>query len=109
MDALEFFNTFNRMCNTFRSCAECRIDKEVPSTCYNNINNISDLREIEKVIEIVEDWSIEHPVKTNLDVFRETFPDWETQTNLCKICEVEHKNTPCSGCSWWNEEYKENR
>lgn len=108
MDALEFFNEFRRMCNTLRTCEECRIEREVPSTCYNNINSMSDLCEIGKVIEIIEKWSKEHPIKSNLDVFRKTFPDWGTQTHLCKKeCDIGYQKVPCPDCKWWDEEYKE--
>jgi hypothetical protein len=110
MDAAKFLKELNRMCNIQGVCERCRMNKEDSLVCEENIKNIAEFHEIEKVIEIVEEWSKENPAKTNLDVFRETFPDWGTQTHLCcEECDVGYQNVPCSDCKWWSEKYKEEK
>ena len=69
------------------------------------------------IVEIVEKWAKEHPIKTNLDVFKETFPDFKWDTRLITECGVKstctHYQTAhdCTGCNnfitdWFNQEYK---
>lgn len=73
MDALKFIEERNRMCKSFSpDCEGCRIDeaKPVVSECVSwMIDNA------EKAVQIVEQWSQEHPRKTRQDVFLEQWPN----------------------------------
>jgi hypothetical protein len=83
------------------------MNKEDSLVCEESIKNIAEFHEIEKVIEIVEEWSKENPVETNLDVFRDVFAAWETYSKYCeKKCGISNCTIPCEDCSWWDEEYK---
>jgi hypothetical protein len=67
----------------------------------------SNINDIKTTIEIVEEWSTEHQVKSNLDVFREVFPKYETFFKRCEEeCGISNCTIPCEDCTWWDEEYK---
>lgn len=83
MDALKFIEERNRMCKSFSpDCEGCRIDeaKPVVSECVSwMIDNA------EKAVQIVEQWSQEHPRKTRQDVFLEQWPEAELVDGIIDI------------------------
>ena len=68
MDAVEYFKEKNRMCDAQESCSKCPLRDEHGNRCHD----------IEKyfpltAVEIVEEWTKENPIYTNLDKFKEVF------------------------------------
>lgn len=80
MDAVKFIKEMGRMCKkhltttvgTFEyECGDCLFLCEIDGSCYRG-----DLTEFpEEAVEIVEQWSKEHPAKTYKDDFLEKFPN----------------------------------
>lgn len=72
MDALKFLEEFDRMCNRYvkNYCKGC--PRETEPTC-----EITDLgpEGIKKLINDVDQWSKEHPLRTRLQDFREKYPN----------------------------------
>lgn len=67
MDAIKFVKERNRMCKSFGgSCDSCPADK---NTCCDTFEWQ------EKLVTIVEEWSVAHPQKTRQDVFLEQYPN----------------------------------
>ena len=72
MDALEFIEARNRMCNYYgggnelSECAECPASQR---TCLS-VRSVT-----AEYITAVEQWSEEHPRKTRQDVFLEQWPN----------------------------------
>lgn len=67
MDAIKFVKERNRMCKSFGgSCDGCPADK---NTCCDAFEWQ------EKLVTIVEEWSVAHPQKTRQDVFLEQYPN----------------------------------
>lgn len=67
MDAIKFVKERNRMCKSFGgSCDGCPADK---NTCCDTFEWQ------EKLVTIVEEWSVAHPQKTRQDVFLEQYPN----------------------------------
>ncbi len=67
MDAKEFIKERNRMCKSFGdlNCDGCPI---------NDILRCSDLEHFNpEMVDAVEKWSKEHPLKTNRDALKEKF------------------------------------
>ena len=62
MDILEFMNESARLCNSMERCAECPL----LGHCVFDKDTAADNAQIKKVIEIVEKWSKEHPVKNTV-------------------------------------------
>ena len=71
MDAVEFLKQFNRMCKSYEEdgCKNC------PSYEYNCCENFNGQEN--DVVQIVEQWAKEHPVKTRQSEFLKQWPDVE--------------------------------
>lgn len=68
MDAVEFIRERNRMCKHFCWCAECPAHGVICGT-------IGEVNDAERLVQIVEEWSAAHPVKTRQSVFLEQWPE----------------------------------
>lgn len=112
MDALKFIEERNRMCKLFSpGCEGCRIDeaKPVMSECV-----LWMIENPEKTVEIVEQWSQEHPRKTRQDVFMAHYPDAALNDGVLRVCprnvykpaEINCNTTTCSLCkrAFWLRE-----
>ena len=81
MDAVKFVKEINRMCKTYHDCSDCPLDK----IAYCNIKEIQ--RNGLKTIEIVEEWSKNHPQKTFLQDFLEKYPKAPLESDKTpKVC-----------------------
>ena len=67
MDAVEFLNEGTRMCNSYEACDGCPM-WETDDCCMVSMN-------LKQMIDIVEQWSKEHPVKTRQSEFLKMFPN----------------------------------
>ena len=65
MDAVEFYKAFKRMCDK-TDCKDCLLDQK----CRPSANV-----EPEEVVELVEEWSKDHPVKTRQSELLKIFPN----------------------------------
>ena len=71
MDAMKFIMTRNRMCEANGTCSSCPINRHsIRCDCVG----ISESK-LKEMMEIVEQWGKEHPVKTYKDDFLEKFPN----------------------------------
>lgn len=68
MDTVEFLKEAIRMCKSYTSCTGCVLEHKCPTTSMET--EASD-----KLVEIIEKWSKEHPIKTRQDKFLEQYPD----------------------------------
>lgn len=72
MDAVEFFEEHDRMCNSFGSdCTGCEIYKVTMSSLTCNAFIFTRPREM---VAIVERWAKEHPRKTRQNELLKLFP-----------------------------------
>ena len=71
MDAVEFLKQFNRMCKAYEEdgCKNC------PAYEYNCCENFNGQEN--DVVQIIEQWAKEHPVKTRMSEFLKQWPDAE--------------------------------
>ena len=82
MDAFEFCKEFARMCNAYRYCDGCPLDKWERQTNLSCTGvRLSD-EHIRERIDIVEKWSKEHQVKTMARDFFEKFPNAMRDKNM---------------------------
>lgn len=106
MDAIEFYKEMKRMCDE-TDCKYCPLDQKCRPTA-----NV----EPEEVVEIVEEWSKEHPLHTRKSQFLEMFPNAQFSNiehsfctahfDLTKVCEIsEPSDEQCRACreQFWNE------
>ena len=59
MDALKFMKEKKRMCASYNFCYQCPIDAVNHYTCNSVI--LKEETELQKIIEIVKQWSKDHP------------------------------------------------
>lgn len=69
MDAVEFLNEGTRMCNSYEACVGCPM-WETDDCCMVSMN-------LKRMINIVEKWAKEHPVKTRQSEFLKMWPEAE--------------------------------
>lgn len=114
MDAVEFLKDFKRMCRD-NSCSKCPLWLDKHRTCMMNAkSHVSDKLSSKGVIDIVEQWSKEHFVKTRQSEFLKAYP--KTLLDDCgiiKFCPTYlEKDFNCKAeenCGWcrnnyWNQE-----
>lgn len=70
MDALEFLRERKRMCNSYKGCGGCPLER---GNC--GLNTSTSNEECERIIVAVEQWSAEHTRKTRQSVFLEQYPE----------------------------------
>ena len=71
MDAVDFVKNYIRMCAAVNDCEEC--------PCYETdfctaAVKLRSPERAEEVVQLVEEWSAAHPVKTRQSVFLEQYP-----------------------------------
>lgn len=110
MDAVEFYRTFKRMCYK-TDCKDCLLEQK----CRPSANV-----EPEEVVELVEQWAEDNPVKTRQSEFLKLFPNAPKSGRVLNICpqnlNIDYmppkrcENISCSVCKtdYWNEEVTDN-
>ena len=107
MDVLTFLKEYSRMCNSYVSEWNCHgCPRATEATC-----EITDLgpEGIKKLINDVDQWSKEHPLRTRLQDFMEKYPNAQIcesgvpsacckSLGYCKSCDPVGNN--CEVC--WN-------
>ena len=66
MDAKDFIRDFYRMCECTDDCSQCGLEE----TNCDITNRHATNAEIEKTIEVVEEWGKTHPIKTNIETHK---------------------------------------
>ena len=111
MDAVEFYKAFKRMCDK-TDCKDCLLDQK----CRPSANV-----EPEEVVELVEEWGKDHPVKTRQSEFLKMFPNAPIDKRDGVLCidpcaidctqkdNKKYCNMTCTACrkDYWNEEVSE--
>ena len=69
MDIVEFVNKMSRMCSKYPDCVGCPIETEnEDEDCLSKVP-------AEQMVDIVEQWAREHPIKTRQSEFLKMFPN----------------------------------
>ena len=80
MEALEFLKEQKRMCNaysnSYNGCWDCPL---VDSHCI--VNHLASDEDNKKTVDVVEQWSKDHPRKTRQSVFLKKWPEAEIDEN----------------------------
>ena len=103
MDAVEFFEEHDRMCNSFGgNCTDCEIYKVTMSSLTCNAFIFTRPREM---VAIVERWAKEHPRKTRQSEFLKMFPNAQIFEGVLKIepCELIDSKLDSEECHSYDE------
>ena len=85
MDALEFLKERKRMCNCYKGCGGCPLER---GNC--GLSTGTSNEECERIIAAVEQWSKEHPRKTRQSVFLEQWPEaYVSEDGYLDMCPLE--------------------
>lgn len=92
MEAIEFAKQYKRICKIYsNNCSKCPMFVD---GCGMSANNI------ERIIQIVEDWVYTHPQKTMMQDFFEKFPNApKTLEGTPRICPSECGYEKINSCS----------
>ena len=107
MDALEFLKAKREMCSMYNLCENCPA-KDHKCQCGEGSSD----EDFEKLIQVVEKWQREHPVKTRQSVFLEMWPNANLTRGIIAICPLEIDSTvecgkvSCFDCirNYWMQE-----
>ena len=84
MDAVKYLAELKRLCNQYKGCHGCPFEQD-EIMCKTP----SGLKELEKMVKTVEEWSKEHPAKTRQSEFLKMFPGAKIGTEgFLVICPV---------------------
>ena len=78
MDAVEFLNKGTRMCHSYKGCVGCPME-QIDDCCMLSVN-------LKQMINIVEQWAKEHPVKTRQSELLKLFPDVDMHNGVLEFC-----------------------
>lgn len=100
MDAIKFVKEKVRMCDYIytsknHTCTGCRLDAF--DGC--DLDDLVNQDRVEEAVEIVEEWSAAHPLKTRQSKFLENFPTAQIDKNGCL------KVLPCELCDTYRNKY----
>lgn len=110
MDAVEFYKAFKRMCDK-TDCKDCLLDQK----CRPSANV-----EPEEVVELVEEWAKDNPVRTRQSEFLKRFPNAKLDINgvlAIRPCDIDSKCctdddylSKCGACArdYWLTEVTDN-
>lgn len=92
MDAVEYIKVLRRLCKMHKICNKCPLHGEHGCICtYMG-------EDAEKVVQIVEQWAKDHPVKTRKSEFLKLFPDAEMVNIERTFCVAHFEHTKkCKG------------
>ena len=83
MDAISFIKERGRMCQSMEYCDEC--PAHIDGECY--VGGILEVRNPEKQVSIVEEWSFMNPIKTRQLEYLKMFPNAKLDNdNVLILC-----------------------
>lgn len=94
MEAIDYLKESNRMCESFENCHECPLN--MASRKYEETCRFMTKTHPAEVVEVIEQWSKEHPIITNVRKFKEVFGVLPTDYVMGRSRET-----------WWDKPYKE--
>lgn len=84
MDALGFLKERKRMCNSYKGCKGCPLER---GNC--GLSTSTSDEEHKRIIAAVEQWSKDYPRRTRQSVFLEQYPEAElTKDGVISICPI---------------------
>lgn len=108
-DFVKVIKIKNRMCESVENCNDCPVGGDcniIKGGCGLLLRKYP-----EQAQEIILKWDKEHPIKTNIDKFREVFELTEEEFNPdhgCQLLECgDRKCDECPRKNFWFDEYKE--
>lgn len=80
MDAVKFIKEINRLCEAQEDCEDCPLIGHACDVNTATIMSCYNIESVQKMVQIVEQWAKDHPVKTRQSEFLKLFPDADILT-----------------------------
>lgn len=100
MDAVKFIKQINRLCEAQEDCKDCPLIGHACDVNTATIMSCYNIESVQKMVQIVEQWAKDHPVKTRQSEFLRMFPNAminESDGILCITpCNIEGKSIVCT-------------
>lgn len=75
MDAVKFIKQINRLCEAQENCKDCPLIGHACDVNTATIMSCYNIESVQKMVQIVEQWAKDHPVKTRQSEFLKMFPN----------------------------------
>lgn len=99
MDAVEFLKTVDRLCRAEEDCSSCPLNGYACDANLKDVARYYTLESVQDMVQKVEQWAKEHPVKTRQSEFLRMFPNAMINGSdgiLCITpCNIEGKSIGC--------------
>ena len=121
MDAVKFIKEINRLCEAQEDCKDCPLIGHACDVNTATIMSCYNIESVQKMVQIVEQWAKDHPVKTRQSEFLKLFPKADLTRLLPCVIEKDKRAMRCAKYScfsnpnycgmcrddYWNEEVDE--
>lgn len=120
MDTVEFIKQINRLCEAQEDCKDCPLIGHACDVNTATIMSCYNIESVQKMVQIVEQWAKDNPIKTRQSEFLKMFPNAPKSGRVLDICpqnlNIEYmppkrcENISCGACKtdYWNEEVTDN-
>lgn len=112
MDTVEFIKQINRLCEAQEDCKDCPLIGHACDVNTATIMSCYNIESVQKMVQIVEQWAKDNPIKTRQSEFLKMFPDAQIDTYgalTIRPCSIEKglcsKCTTLSDCVDCRREY----
>ena len=75
MDTVEFIKQINRLCEAQEDCKDCPLIGHACDVNTATIMSCYNIESVQKMVQIVEQWVKDHPIKTRQSEFLKLFPN----------------------------------
>lgn len=75
MDTVEFIKQINRLCEAQEDCKDCPLIGHACDVNTATIMSSYNIESVQKMVQIVEQWAKDNPIKTRQSEFLKKFPD----------------------------------
>lgn len=99
MDAVKFLKTVDRLCRAKEDCSSCPLNGYACDANLKDVARYYTLESVQDMVQKLEQWAKEHPVRTRQSEFLRMFPNAminESDGILCITpCNIEGKSIGC--------------
>lgn len=113
MDAVKFIKQINRLCEAQEDCKDCPLIGHACDVNTATIMSCYNIESVQKMVQIVEQWAKDHPVKTRQSEFLKMFPNAPIDkgngvlfVDPCTVDSTQKGNKYCSiSCTTCRKDY----
>lgn len=99
MDAVKFIKEINRLCEAQEDCKDCPLIGHACDANTATIMSCYNIESVQKMVQIVEQWAKDNPIKTRQSEFLRMFPNADFCQGVIDIspCSIEKEMKKCCG------------